>query len=233
MATRRPSVIGEWYHCYNRGVDKRKVFSVEKDYERFLLLIYFCNSQKSFHTGNFKDTRFTNLLKNTALERGKSIVEIGAYALLPNHLHFVLREVQKGGIALFMQKVFTGYTMYFNKKYDRTGALFGSSYKSKHILEDRYLKQVIPYVHCNPIELFEPRWKEGGGNLKIIEKRLMQYPYSSLPDFLHVARPQGALISNSIFEYFDSPLSMRAMLKNAQDYYQEIRRKSTPGRHEV
>lgn len=230
MATRKPLAVGEWYHCYNRGVDKRKVFDAKKDYERFLLLMYSCNSLKPFHTSDFKDTRLTSMLVNASFERGESIVEIGAYTLLPNHLHFALKETQKNGIALFMQKVFTGYTMYFNKKYDRTGALFSGTYKSKHILDDRYLKQVIPYIHCNPIELFEPRWKEGGGNLKTIEKRLLQYPYSSLLDFLHIPRLQRVLLGTSIFEYFDSSLSMRTMLKNAQDYYRET---YTPSRPEV
>lgn len=218
MTTRALQAVGEWYHCYNRGVDKRKVFQIRGDYERFLLLMYACNSSKPFHTNNLRGARLENVLTDNVIDRGISIVEIGAYALLPNHLHFVLKEVRENGIALFMQKVFTGYTMYFNKKYDRTGALFSGTYKSKHIVDDRYLKRVVPYVHCNPVELFEPRWKEGGGNLKTIEKRLLQYTYSSLPDFLLVPRPQRILLSNSIFEYFDSPLSTKKMLKEEKLY---------------
>ena len=218
--------LGEWYHCYNRGVDKRKVFSTKGDYDRFLLLLYACNSTKPFHAGDFRDPSLAAIITSESFERGRSIVGIGAYALMPNHVHLVLKELQEGGIALFMQKVFTGFTMYFNKKNERTGSLFAGTYKARHVADDRYLKRVIPYVHCNPIGLIEPQWKEGRGNRMKIEEWLRKYPYSSLPDFLDVRRPENSLLEPSIRDLFEEgELSLKLILKDAQEYYHES---STP-----
>jgi len=161
MTTRQPLVPGEWYHCYNRGVDKCRVFESRLDYERFLALMYVCNGMKDNSLSDRSDTRLQTILNDAHIDRGNARVDIGAYALMPNHVHFVFRETRQGGIASFMRKLFTGYTMYFNKKYDRTGALFGGAFKSKHVRDDIYLKQVMAYVLLNPVELFEPCWKQG------------------------------------------------------------------------
>lgn len=222
MANREPFGVGEWYHCYNRGVDKRRVFSGRADYERLLLLIFIANASIPAHTFHLKNKKLSAILSDKSFQRGTPLVEIGAYSLMPNHFHFVLKEVREGGIALFMQKVFTGYTMYFNKKNERTGALFAGTFKSKHIADDNYLKRLVPYVHLNCVKLFDPRWKSGRGSSAAIEKRLKEYPYSSLPDFMGVERPERALLGNSIFELFDSPPNAREMLDEAKGYYEAL-----------
>lgn len=185
--------------------------------------MYACNGSRRFHVGNVKNPKFYDVL-TSSLDRGEPLVEIGAYALLPNHPHFVLKQVFENGVSLFMQKVFTGYTMYFNKKNERTGALFAGTYKSKHVADDRYLKRLVPYIHCNPVELYEPKWKEGKGNLTKIEKWLRRYRYSSLPDFLGKSRPEKALLGESIFELFSSIQSVRETLAESQAYYAETYR---------
>ena len=223
MATRPPIADDEWYHCYNRGVDKRLVFMDERDCERFLLLLFLCNDTDSrvdlrelehIHT-------LETFLARREYVRGAPLVEIGAYALMQNHIHIILKQYEENGIGLFMQKVFTGYTMYFNKKCARTGALFAGSYKSKHISKDDYFKQAIQYVLLNPIELFEPNWKKGVGNIRAIEKRLREYRYSSLPDFFGRKRPEARITGDIRSEYFDSVPSLGRMLAEAQAYYRE------------
>ncbi len=222
MATRGPIAIGEWYHCYSRGVDKRKVFHGEKEYERFLLLMYVGNGRNAVHISNLKDKHLLSVISDLTLDKGVPIVEIGAYCLMPNHFHFVLKEIQEGGVALFMQKIMTGYTMYFNKKNDRTGALFGGTYKSRHVGNDRYMKQLISYLHCNPIDLFEPNWKEFSTiSIARIKKMLPAYAYSSLPDFLQIKRPERKLLGDSIFDLYDSQPSLQHMLDQARDLYKE------------
>jgi len=216
---RPPIEIDGWYHCYNRGVDKRKVFLSKSDYERFLLLMYAANSAHPVHTFHLKDRLLHSVLEDKKHKRDQLLVEIGAYSLMPNHFHFVLKESTKGGISLFMQKVCTGYTMYFNKKYERTGALFAGTFKSKHITNDNYLKLLIPYVHLNCVELFDPKWKRGRGSSLAIEKRLTEYPYSSLPEFIATKRPERAILGSSIFELFDSLPSAFEMLENAREYH--------------
>lgn len=219
MVHREPIQLDEWYHCYNRGVDKRKVFLEKRDYERLLLLMYLGKRPKPIQLFNENKTRLKTILKETTEVTWKSdIVEIGAYALMPTHFHFVLKEIQEGGIALFMQKVFTGYTLYFNRKNKRTGALFAGTFKSKHIADDEYLKHLISYVHLNPVELFEPGWKENRGGVLKITKRLREYPYSSLSEFLGTDRPHKVLLGHSIFQLFDETPSISQMIRDAKTY---------------
>src|SRR3989344_2502277 len=218
MANRKPIEIDEWYHCYNRGVDKRKVFLNKRDYERMLILMYLAKHAQPVRLFSMTSAKLHDVLGSTPSKESKPIVEIGAYALMPNHFHFVLKEIQEGGIALFMQKVFTGYTMYFNQKNERTGALFAGTFKSKHVLDDRYLKHLVSYLHLNPAELYEPRWKENQANSLSIEKRLREYPYSSLPEFMGDVRPQRLLLGSSVFQLFDRMPSLQQMIRDAKVY---------------
>lgn len=215
MANRQPFAIDEWYHCYNRGVDKRKVFNTKSDYERFLVSMFVANGSLPVHISNQKDRNLQSVLADTELDRGKSIVEIGSYSLMPNHFHFVLKEIQDGGIALFMQKVFTGYTMYFNKKYERNGPLFAGVFKSKHVANDRYLKWLVSYIHLNAADLFAPKWRDATGSVRVLGKKLRDYPYSSLPDFLAQKRSERKLLGDSIFDLFDSVPTLESMINDA------------------
>ena len=95
MGNRVPIVADEWYHCYNRGVDKRTVFEDEDDYERLLVLLYLCNDEDA-------NTRLFDLeLRHVRLEkvlsrrpvRGVPLVDIGAYAFMTNHVHFIIRKI--------------------------------------------------------------------------------------------------------------------------------------------
>jgi len=221
MAEREPFGVDEWYHCYNRGVDKRIIFEDTGDYNRFLLLLYLGNGSIPLRLSNIKNRNLCTVLENSSINRGEPVVEIGAYTLVPNHFHLILKEILEGGIAMFMQRIFTAYTMYFNKKYERTGNLLSGVFKSRHIDDDRYLKQVISYSHLNAAELFDPKWKYGKGNLKKIERGLMEYPYSSLPDFLGQKRPERKIISDSIFELFDTIPTLQEIIDEANAYYVE------------
>src|SRR3989344_4325378 len=120
MANRVPFSTKEWYHCYTRGVDKRVVFEEPKDYERFLALLYLSAGTKIARVSDRRDPSLSSILGDGHIDRGKLLVEIGAYALMPTHPPLLVRQAQDGGIARFMQKVLTGYTMYFNLKYKRT-----------------------------------------------------------------------------------------------------------------
>lgn len=224
MGNREPNATDEWYHCYNRGVDKRIVFCDEDDCERLLVLLYLCNDENSNTHIVDLGLRYVSLAKlvaRTTIVRGAQLVDIGAYALMRNHVHLIMRQLSDGGLARFMQKVFTGYTMYFNKKYERTGPLFSGAYKSKHLDTDEYFKHAIQYVLLNPVELIEPDWKIGRGSISHIEKHLMVYKYASVSDFFGVPRAEGKIVCNVRKEYFDTKPTLRGMLRDAQEYYRE------------
>ena len=130
---------------------------------------------------------------------------------MPNHFHILASEKQENGISKFMQKIMTGYTMYFNKKYERTGVLFQGKFKSTHANDDRYLAYLISYIHLNPIKLIEPEWKEVGINdLKQAEKYLDSYKYSSYQDFLGRKRIENAILNKNLLpKYFNSDIDFK------------------------
>ena len=204
---------GEFYHLYNRGTEKRNIFSGRSDYERFLSLLYLSNSTERVHISNQQTSqRGSTSLELLARSRpGKPLVAIGAYCLMPNHFHLLVHEIEKGGISRFMQKLTTGYTMYFNVRYERSGALLQGRFKATHASEDRQLKYLIAYIHLNPIKLIEPKWRENGiKNQLRARKYLEEYQYSSYLDYLGEKRLQSDIINkNALPKYFDTPKNFK------------------------
>ncbi|HEV7423627.1 MAG TPA: transposase, partial [Candidatus Paceibacterota bacterium] len=138
MALRKQSfAIDEYYHLYNRGTEKRIIFLNKQDYRHFLFLMYICNTVKSIELRNIGEN----------FDREETIVYIGAYCLMPNHFHILVREKIENGISTYMRKLLTAYSMYFNKKYERTGKLYEGVFKSIHASKDAYLKYLYSYTH--------------------------------------------------------------------------------------
>jgi len=143
---KKPLIENEYYHIYNRGVDKREIFHDESDYQRFLKCIQEFNCENPIGSLYEKYLRE----KKTEMEiESPPIVEIIAYCLNPNHFHLILKQIGGKGIEKFMQKIGIGYTMYFNQKYDRSGSLFQGKFKSTHIGSTSQLLRLSVYVNCN------------------------------------------------------------------------------------
>jgi REP element-mobilizing transposase RayT len=148
MTLRIYSVINQYYHVYNRGVEKREIFNDQYDYQRFLLLLLLSNDTTSVNiTHSIQDHPISELI----MIPRSPLVSLCAFSLLANHYHMLVSPVVDGGVSKFMQKVATGYTMYFNNRNERSGALFQGKYKIKHVEDDRYLKYLFQYIHLNPI----------------------------------------------------------------------------------
>jgi putative transposase len=219
MANREPFGVGEWYHCYTRGVDKRRTFMNAADYQRFIQLLYIANTSEAIDRKILRESHRKVLSK----DRGKSLVSIGAYALMPNHFHLLIQEVNDGGIAKFMQKLGISYAMYFNKKNDRTGNLFVKPFRSKRIEDDVYLKRVAQYIHLNPIELFEPAWKEGRvKSISTIEGKLRAYPYSSLKSYEDSAQLEKVILSDDAMLTISEDMpKLREIVNEAYEYFKK------------
>jgi len=141
-------IIGSYYHIYNRGVDKRDIFSNIKDVNRFLL----CMKLFSYEDPIGSVQIVTRDLENIGvqhLQKGKKIISIVEYCLNPNHFHFILKEESDGGISEFMKRLLGGYTNYFNKKESRSGALFQGRFKSLYAEREKYFEDLFAYVMWN------------------------------------------------------------------------------------
>lgn len=173
---------GEFYHLYNRGVDKRVIFSAPAEYERFLAYLYLMNDvEPARHTETIKT--FSRGLASS-YERGEPLIAIGAYCLMPNHFHIYVTPLVENGVSKFMQRVQTAYTMFFNQKHERTGSLFQGTFKAQHVDNDAYAKYLFSYIHLNPAKLKEPKWKDfGARDFRGLREYLRTYPYSSLREY--------------------------------------------------
>jgi putative transposase len=144
---------GEYYHIYNRGVDKRSVLNDREDVERFLQCMQEFNVIEpigSLYENSFKLSQLGGRTSKLADEvEDMPLVEFIAYCLNPNHYHFILKQVAEKGIEKIMQKLGTGHTMFFNNKYERSGALFQGKFKAVHIDSNEYLLHVSSYVNLN------------------------------------------------------------------------------------
>jgi putative transposase len=191
MTIARDIAQGEYYHVFNRGANKNNLFREDKDWVRFLFLLLYCQSPVVVaNTPRF--------IRMKALEDGFSVpeknmgeilktrfVELISFCVMPNHFHLLVREKEEGGIARYLQRVSTGYTMYFNTKYGTSGHLFQGRYKDVHVKDNDQLLYLSAYIHRNPRELSKWKGKEES------------YPYSSFQD-LALKNRWGDLLSEDI-----------------------------------
>ena len=121
-----------FYHIYNRAVEKRTIFYTEKDYEYFINKILY-----------FKE---------------KTNVKILAYCILPNHFHFLLKEPEStsrvgfSAIAKFISILANSYTKYFNLNKDHVGRIFQGPFRSKLVSDDNYLQVLVNYINLNHLK---------------------------------------------------------------------------------
>lgn len=206
---------GETYHLYNRGVDKRDIFLDQGDHIRFVALLHAMNSQEPVQLNNIlAGGKPVESVYNEKISH--RLVSIGAYCLMPNHFHLLVKECVDGGISTFMKKLGTAYVMYFNTKYQRKGALFEGRFKSIHAGDDRYLKYLYSYIHLNPVKLIEPRWKDKQlSDPKQAEVYINSYRFSSYLDYKEESRPESIILDPSDFpDYFSTAVDLDGMINS-------------------
>jgi len=167
-----PFVNNEFYHIYNRGVEKRNIFSSEYDVNRFI------QSMKEFNTIEPIGSIYENSFKKEKLlgRPTSKLVEVVCYCLNPNHFHFLLEQAADNGISEFMKRLGGGYTKFFNEKKKRSGVLFQGRFKSAHINTNEYLLHLSVYINLNDSvhrqlgrptsKLIRSSWKEYSGTFK-------------------------------------------------------------------
>jgi len=117
---------GQYYHIYNRGAGKAKIF---------------------FNDGNYQ--YLLRLVKEYYQKHGATII---AYCLMPNHYHFLIRQELGEPLSKFMQVLFNSYVQALNLQQGRTGTLFEGRFKHKRVDTWEYLVILCRYIHRNPVE---------------------------------------------------------------------------------
>jgi putative transposase len=150
-----------YYHVYNRGVEKRTIFQDYQDYAVFIncLKNYLTPKVESNLRQRLVDISLSSQERNKLwhllrLNNYSTTITLLAYCLMPNHYHFLLKQQHsERSIAKFMSSLGTRYTMYFNKKYQRTGSLFESTYKAVLVSSDSQFLELTKYIHRQAISM--------------------------------------------------------------------------------
>ena len=175
-----------YYHVYARGHGKQKIFRDDDDFEKFLTL--FERHLSNDEVVNVNGKPYVHLHNDISLL---------TYCLMGNHFHLLLYQKTEGSMSSLMRSVMTSYSMYFNKKYNQSGALFESRYKASRISSDTYLMHISRYIHLNPND-----W--------------MAYPHSSIHSY-YLGAPEW-LQPQRVIELFGTLPEYADFLNDHADY---------------
>lgn len=142
---------GEYYHVFNRGTDKRTITENRFDSERFVQSLAAFNTKIPIGSIYKQSFEHDNLLSNPVTKLDDPLVDIVAFCLNPNHYHALITPLVDGGLSKFMQRFGTGYTRYYNERYERTGVLFQGPFKARHISDNNDLLRISAYINLNNI----------------------------------------------------------------------------------
>ena len=198
----------EIYHVYNRGVEKRPLFLTKWDYNRFLDVVNYyrfvnCPVKYSYFKLLSGDEK-QEVLKNLQ-ETSKKWVEILAFCIMPNHVHFLLKQREDNGISKFMAKIQNSFSHFFNVKQERVGHLFQGSFKAVRIESDEQLVHVSRYIHLNPVTSYLIKFD-----------KLEAYEYSSYPEYL--GRKVGFCNTDFVLHFFKHREEYKRFVKDQADY---------------
>lgn len=202
-------VPGEYYHIFNRGVNKQNVFLERADYLRMLsLILLYQASLPIYNIGR----QIKNLGKGESLKAlkfdfnnffKKRCVDLCSFILMPNHFHLLVYEQKRNGISSYLQRIEIAYTKYFNTKYNRSGYLFQGPFQSVRIENNNQLLYLSAYIHRNCREIRD--W----------HNREHLYPWSSYQDMVTKNRWENLLKCEIISKQFSSPSEYRNFVETS------------------
>jgi len=213
---KRKFIVNEFYHIFNRGVDKRKIFLDKSDHLRFIHDFYEFNDRNPalqfsrLSEKNHVGSRTSNITSN--IKPREPIAKLHVFALMPNHYHSLVEQLEEKGITLFMRKLHTGYTNAFNLKRERSGHLFQGSFKAVRVIGNIQLAYLVCYIHSNPLNIWKPNWKEKkltNFEIKNALRFLEGYRWSSHLDYLGIRNFPSLINKKFLLEFFGGSRTIR------------------------
>lgn len=207
-----------YYHIYNRGVEKRKIYLDLQDYGVFLSYLkeYLSPKNEEALSEKLSDPNIGYKEKDSILKllrRNNFYGEIFlmAYCIMPNHFHLMIKQTSALSIDKFMNSLALRYAIYFNRKYKRIGKLFQDVYKAVFIESDEQLLHLSRYIHQNPLNKNKPI-------KQYTTSDFLSQP-SSYPEYLG-QRNSTWVITNTILSYFSKTnpkLSYKSFVEETED----------------
>ena len=196
-------IPASYYHICNKSNDSSAIFLENRDYARMLFFILFYQfSTPFFNIGrsisyfekhpqfNISDEEIGRLLPGR-------VVELNAFAIMPNHFHLLIQEKERGGTSSYLHRLQGGYAKYFNAKYQKGGHVFRGSFRAVSVETDKQLLYLSAYIHRNPRALQAWTNKE------------ISYPWSSYQDFARENRWERLLNPSIVLNQFTTQKSYR------------------------
>lgn len=209
-----PLVTNEIYHVINRGAGSQSIFLNQKDCLRGLETIFYYQNKNPSPRYSFF-LRLPSQQRKEILNRLQAkkdfLVEIIAFCLMPNHLHLLLKQIQDGGISIFMSNFANSYTRYFNTRQKRIGPLFQGKFKAVRVETDEQLIHLSRYIHLNPYSSYL---------VKTIEE-IKKYPYSSFSEYVDLKKP-GRCAKEIVLENFKDFSSYKQFVFDQADYQRRL-----------
>lgn len=209
-----PLVNNEVYHVYNQGISFTPTFVSKRNYQRALeTLNYYQFAKTPISFSKFKrlsTKERTNLLEKLN-KKDDRLVRILCFCLMPNHFHFLLKQIKKEGISKLVANLQNSYTRYFNLKNKRVGPLFRGAFRAVRIETDEQLIHVSRYIHLNPYSSLV---------IKAL-KELEGYPWSSLGEYLYPQKREFSF-PKEILSFFKTPQKYKKFVFDQADYQREI-----------
>ncbi len=206
-------VNGQNYHIFNRAIDRQTIFKTRWEYKRAVATLKyyrFANLPIKFsQLLNLSEEQGQKIIKELT-QKDEKLVEIIAYCLMPNHFHFMLKQLQDNGISKFIANLTNSYTKYFNMKHERKGHLFEGQFKAVLIESDEQLIHLSRYIHLNPVSSFIIKAEE-----------LENYEWSSLKEYLGLSN-ESLYFKEIILSHFSNKDEYKLFLKDQIKYAQEL-----------
>ncbi len=193
-----PFVNGQLYHIYNRGIEKRAIFDSRNDHHRFIKTMRYYQLQGP-------KPRLSNFFRYQVFKPNfeRKIVDIVCYCLMPNHFHFLIKQLIEGGITEFVSKLSNSYTKYFNAKNRRVGPLLQGEFKAVLIESDEQLMHVSRYIHLNPL-------------VSYLIKDLKSFEWSSYQEYTYGS--EGICNKADVLAFFRSSKDYEKFVLDQADY---------------
>jgi len=196
-----PLITNQYYHIYNRSINKIPVFNNRRDCQRFIDLIdyyQFLNRPSSFSVFKKKNMEARAGILAKLYRENQKLVIINCYCVMPNHFHFLLQQKVDKGVITFIANLQNSYAKYFNIKSQRSGFLFQGRFQAVLIEDNNQLLHLSRYIHLNPFsssvvekkdDLINYPWSSLGGYLSnrstFYEKELILSQYQNTKEYLH------------------------------------------------
>lgn len=142
-------------------------------------------------------------------KESKRLVDIIAFCLMPNHVHFLLKQLFDNGISKFMAKITSGFSHYFNLRHERVGHLFQGNFGAVRIENEEQFIHVSRYIHLNPVSSYL---------IKIED--IDNYEYSSFPEY--IGRRKGFCNTKEILSYFKGMDDYKKFIYDYADYAKQL-----------